>query len=67
MDATHLKFKKELNSGNEIKTYSAQNRNKSTVTNGRNHLFYEGQSFNYDDNRLYLKIPQAEIIANPNL
>ena len=56
MDATHFKFKQELNSRKKIKTYSAQNRNKSTVTKGRNRLFYEVQSFNYDENKLYLKI-----------
>ncbi len=51
----------------EGKTYSALKRNKATITRGANHLSYDGQSFGYDDNRLYLKIPQAEVIANPNL
>lgn len=51
----------------EGKSYYALKRNMATVKRGPNHLFYAGQSFSYDDNRLYLKIPQAEVIANPNL
>ena len=51
----------------EGKSYLALKRNKATVTRGANHLSFEGQSFNYDDNRLYLKIPQQEVISNPNL
>jgi len=51
----------------EGKAYAALKRNQATVTRGANHLFFVGQSFNYDDNRLYLKIPQQEVVANPNL
>lgn len=51
----------------EGKSYAALKRNQATVTRGANHLFFVGQSFNYDDNRLYLKIPQQEVVANPNL
>ena len=51
----------------EGKSYFAMKRNMASVTRGANHLFFVGQSFSYDDNRLYLKIPQAEVIANPNL
>ncbi|WP_308006011.1 RagB/SusD family nutrient uptake outer membrane protein [uncultured Chryseobacterium sp.] len=50
----------------EGKSYLALKRNKATVTRGSNHLFLAGQSFSYDDERMYLKIPQEEILNNPN-
>lgn len=50
----------------EGKSYLALKRNKATVTRGSNHLFFVGQSFPYNDERLYLKIPQQEILNNPN-
>lgn len=50
----------------EGKSYLAMKRNKATVTRGSNHLFFVGQSFPYNDERLYLKIPQQEILNNPN-
>ncbi|WP_415325267.1 RagB/SusD family nutrient uptake outer membrane protein [Chryseobacterium sp. MMS23-Vi53] len=50
----------------EGKSYLALKRNKATVTRGSNHLFLAGQSFTYDDDRMYLKIPQEEILNNPN-
>ncbi len=51
----------------EGKTYYALKRNMATVTRGPNHLSFPGESFSYDDNRLYLKIPQQEVVSNPNL
>ena len=51
----------------EGKSYLAMKRNKATITRGPNHLFFAGQTFPYDDNRLTLKIPQAEVNNNPNL
>lgn len=51
----------------EGKSYYALKRNRATVTRGSNHRFLAGQSFSYDDNRLYLKIPQQEVLNNPNL
>lgn len=50
----------------EGKSYLALKRNKATATKGKNHLFLEGESFSYDDERMYLKIPQQEILNNPN-
>jgi hypothetical protein len=50
----------------EGKSYLALKRNKATVTRGSNHLFLAGQSFSYDDDRMYLKIPQEEVLNNPN-
>jgi hypothetical protein len=50
----------------EGKSYLAFKRNKATVTRGSNHLFYVGQSFPYNDDRVSLKIPQEEILNNPN-
>lgn len=50
----------------EGKSYLAMKRNRATVTRGSNHLFFAGQSFSYDDDRFYLKIPQQEILDNPH-
>ena len=50
----------------EGKSYLALKRNRATVTRGANHLFLAGQSFAYDDERMYLKIPQEEVLNNPN-
>lgn len=51
----------------EGKSYLAMKRNKATITRGANHLFYAGQSFPYNDDRLTLDIPQQEVNNNPNL
>lgn len=51
----------------EGKSYLALKRNKAKVTRGSNHLFFAGETMNYDDDRLTLSIPQAEIIDNPFL
>lgn len=51
----------------EGKSYLAMKRNKATVKRGSNHLFFPGTSFPYDDGRLTLDIPQAEVNNNPNL
>lgn len=50
----------------EGKSYYAMKRNKATITRGSNHLYLKGESFSYDDPRLTFRIPQAEIIDNPN-
>ena len=51
----------------EGKSYLAMKRNKAMTTRGSNHLYLKGQSFNYDNPKLTFRIPQAEIIDNPNL
>lgn len=51
----------------EGKSYLAMKRNKATIKRGSNHLFFAGQSFNYDDGRLTFDIPQTEINNNPYL
>ncbi|MDR3272407.1 MAG: RagB/SusD family nutrient uptake outer membrane protein [Flavobacteriaceae bacterium] len=50
----------------EGKSYLAMKRNKATITRGLNHLWFQGTSFSYDDNRLTLAIPQEEILNNPH-
>lgn len=50
----------------EGKSYLSMKRNKTTITKGMNHLFLEGQSFDYNDPRLTLSVPQAEILNNPH-
>ncbi len=51
----------------EGKSYLAMKRNKATIKRGPNHLFYAGQSFMYNDDKLTLEIPQQEVVNNPNL
>ena len=51
----------------EGKSYLAMKRNKATIKRGPNHLFFAGQSFLYNDDRLTLEIPQQEVNNNPNL
>ena len=51
----------------EGKSYLAMKRNKATIKRGPNHLFFAGQTFNYNDGRLTFDIPQAEINNNPLL
>ncbi len=51
----------------EGKTYWSMKRNQETRTRGANHLFFAGESFQYNDPRLTLDIPQSEIQNNPNI
>lgn len=49
----------------EGKSYLAMKRNKATITRGDNHLYFAGQSFQYNDDKLTLDIPQQEVTNNP--
>lgn len=49
----------------EGKSYLAMKRNKATVKRGVNHLFFPGESFPYNDDRLTFDIPQNEVLNNP--
>lgn len=51
----------------EGKSYLAMKRNRATVTRGSNHLFQGGTSVPYNDERLTFKIPQRELLYNPNI
>lgn len=51
----------------EGKSYLAMKRNKATIKRGPNHLFFDGESFKYNDPKLTFVIPQAEVLNNPNL
>ena len=51
----------------EGKAYLAMKRNKANVVRGANHLFEVGNTIPYNDAKLTLTIPQAEILNNPNL
>lgn len=50
----------------EGKTYLAMKRNKHSITRGDNHLFLEGQSYNYDAPELTFPVPANEVLYNPN-
>lgn len=51
----------------EGKTYLSMKRNKMNVVRGQNHDAFKGLVMPYNDDRLTFKIPQAEVINNPNL
>lgn len=52
----------------EGKSYLAMKRNKATVRRaGSNHLYLQGETYEYNDEKLTLEIPQAEILNNPNI
>lgn len=64
-DEIYLQTRIEL--WGEGKSYLAMKRNKATITRGSNHLFFKGESFPYNGDKLTFPIPQAEIINNPSL
>ena len=64
-DEIYLQTRIEL--WGEGKSYLAMKRNKATITIPSNSLFLAGTSMPYNDNRLYFKIPQAEVLNNPAL
>lgn len=49
----------------EGKVYAAIKRNKGDFHYGSNHLYQANKTFRYDDPRLTLSVPQAEILNNP--
>lgn len=51
----------------EGKSYLAMKRLKRTISLGSNHLYFAGDSFNYDDPKLTFLVPQAEVLNNPVL
>ncbi len=51
----------------EGKSYLLMKRRKMTKTRGQNHLFYKGESFEYNNPLLSFLIPKAEIQHNPNI
>lgn len=65
IDEIHLQTRIEL--WGEGKSYLSLKRNKTSVTRGENHLFFPGQTFNWDANELTFVIPQTEVINNPVL
>lgn len=65
LDEIYLQTRIEM--WGEGKTYLAMKRNKKDVKRGSTHMFYADTTIPFGDNRLYFKIPQDEIINNPNL
>lgn len=51
----------------EGKSYLAMKRNKKDVVRGANHTAFANQTIKFTDDRLTFKIPQAEVINNPDL
>lgn len=51
----------------EGKAYFAMKRHQATITRGSNHLFHPGVVIPYNDDRMFFKIPQNEILNNPHI
>lgn len=58
-------FQTRLELWGEGKALAAFKRNKMDIVYGSNHLFFANQVFSYDDRRLIMPVPQAEILNNP--
>ena len=65
LDDIYLNTRIEL--WGEGKTYLALKRNKRSVTRGNNHIQYNGETFQHNDSRITLQIPEYEINNNPNI
>lgn len=64
VDEIYMQTRLEL--WGEGKSYLAMRRNNKPVVRGSSHLFYAGETISLGDERLYFKIPQAEILDNPH-
>lgn len=62
-----IKLQSRIEFWGEGRSYWLMKRNHETRTRGSNHLWFAGESFSYDDPRLSIDIPQAEVDNNPNL
>lgn len=62
-----IKLQSRIELWGEGRSYWLMKRNQETRTRGSNHLWFAGESFSYDDPRLSITIPQAEVDNNPNL
>lgn len=65
LDEIYLQTRIEL--WGEGKIYLAVKRLEKTITLGSNHLTFPGDQIPYDDDRMTLDIPEAEVINNPNI
>ncbi|MBO6211710.1 RagB/SusD family nutrient uptake outer membrane protein, partial [Algoriella sp.] len=65
LDEIYLQTRIEM--WGEGKSYLAMKRNKKDIKRGATHLFFEGQTIPFGDERTYFKIPLTEIQNNPNL
>lgn len=65
LDEIYLQTRIELYG--EGKSYLAMKRNKATVTRSTNHLFHNGTSYQYNDDKLRFEVPISEIQNNPNI
>lgn len=65
MDEILLQQRLEL--WGEGKLYNSMKRNKQTITYGSNHLYFSGQSFQYNDPKLTFEVPLSEVQNNPHI
>lgn len=65
LDEIYLQTRIEM--WGEGKAYLAMKRLKKDVKRGPNHLFFDGETFQYDADELTFPIPQAEVLNNPVL
>ena len=65
LDDIYLNTRIEL--WGEGKSYLSLKRNHKSVTRGDNHMRYKGETFQYNDPKITLLIPEDEINNNPNI
>lgn len=65
LDDIYLNTRIEL--WGEGKSYLSLKRNKRSVTRGNNHIQYNGETFQYNDPKITLLIPEDEVNNNPNI
>jgi len=65
LDDIYLNTRIEL--WGEGKSYLSLKRNKKSVTRGNNHIQYNGETFQYNDPKITLLIPEDEVNNNPNI
>ena len=65
LDDIYLNTRIEL--WGEGKSYLSLKRNKRSVTRGNNHIQYNGETFQYNDPKITLLIPENEVNNNPNI
>lgn len=49
----------------EGKSYLAMKRNRATVSRGSNHLYLAGETFQHNQEGMFFKIPESEVLNNP--
>jgi len=62
-----VRLQRRIELWGEGKSYLSLKRNKRSVTRGNNHIQYNGETFQYNDPKITLLIPEDEVNNNPNI